>query len=125
MNLHQFKYVLALAQKRHFEMAAEECCVTQSTLSTMIGRLEEEIGIKIFNRKTKPVSITEEGELILERLLIIDKEIEALQNAVQELKGEMKGELRIGIIPTVAPYLLPLFLSKFANKFPGVKIVVQ
>mgnify|MGYP001059985363 CR=1 FL=1 len=125
MNIHQFKYVLAVAQKRHFEAAAEECCITQSTLSTMISRLEDEIGIKIFNRKTKPVSITEEGELIIERLQIIDKEIAALQNVVQELKGEMKGELRIGIIPTIAPYLLPLFLARFAKQFPGVKIVVQ
>ncbi len=72
--------MLAVAQKRHFEAAAEECCITQSTLSTMISRLEDEIGIKIFNRKTKPVSITEEGELIIERLQIIDKEIAALQN---------------------------------------------
>lgn len=125
MNIHQFKYILAVAEKKHFAAAADKCCITQSTLSTMISRFEEEIGIKVFNRKTKPVSITEEGKQIIERLQIINKEIAALNNVVQELKGEMKGELRIGIIPTIAPYLLPLFLSRFAEQFPKVKVIVQ
>lgn len=125
MNIPQFKYILAVAEKRHFEAAAEQCFVTQSTLSTMISRFEDEIGMKIFNRKTKPVSITEEGASIMERLQIITKEIDALDNVVQELKGEMSGEFRIGIIPTVAPYLLPLFLSQFAKQFPKIKVIVQ
>jgi len=125
MNIHQFKYILAVAEKRHFEAAAETCFISQSTLSTMISRFEEEIGMKIFNRKTKPVSITKEGAQIIERLQIITKEIDGLENVVQELKGEIIGELRIGIIPTIAPYLLPLFLSQFANKFPKVRVIVQ
>ena len=113
MNIQQFQYVLAVVDSKNFEDAAERCFVTQSTLSTMIGRYEDEIGVKIFNRKTKPVSITSEGVKIIDRLRIIISEIESLSNVVQELKGEMVGELKIGIIPTVAPYLLPLFLSKF------------
>jgi LysR family hydrogen peroxide-inducible transcriptional activator len=125
MNIQQFKYVLAVVEFKHFETAAESCFVTQSTLSTMINRFEDEIGIKIFNRKTKPVSITKEGVQIIQRLGIIQKEIDALNNVVQELKGEIVGELQIGIIPTVAPSLLPLFLSDFANLFPKVKMVVQ
>lgn len=125
MNIQQFNYILAVVECKRFEAAAEQCFVTQSTLSTMINRFEEEIGIKIFNRKTKPVSVTKEGVLIVERLRIIQKEIDAFNNAIQELKGEMVGELRIGIIPTIAPDLLPLFLSSFANEFPKVKIVVQ
>ncbi|MEN8928831.1 MAG: LysR substrate-binding domain-containing protein [Flavobacteriales bacterium] len=125
MNIQQFQYVLAVVDSKNFESAAERCFVTQSTLSTMIGRLEDEIGIKIFNRKTKPVSITPEGEKIVERLRIIVNEIDSFKNVIQEMKGEMIGELKIGIIPTIAPYLLPLFLSKFADKFPGVNIVVK
>ena len=125
MNIQQFKYVLAVVDSKNFEMAAERCFITQSTLSTMIVRLEDEIGIKIFNRKTKPVSITTEGEKIIDRLRIIDNEIGQLENIIQELKGEMVGELRIGIIPTIAPYLLPLFLPKLAHKFPQVKIIVK
>ncbi len=125
MNIQQFQYVLAVVDLKNFEAAAEKCFVTQSTLSTMIGRFEKEIGIKIFNRKTKPVSITVEGEEIIKRLRILASEVDALNNLVQELKGEMIGELKIGIIPTVAPYLLPLFLTNFAEAFPKVKIIIR
>lgn len=125
MNIQQLQYVLAVAELRHFEQAAEKCFVTQSTLSTMIGRLEDEIGIKIFDRKTKPVSVTKEGEILLTQIRIILKEINHLENKIQELKGEMVGELRIGVIPTVAPYLLPLFLPDFAKEFPRIKMTVQ
>ena len=125
MNFQQFNYILALVKLKHFEAAADSCYVAQSTLSTMINKCEDEIGIKIFNRKTKPVSITAEGVQIINRLRIIQKEIDALQNVIQELKGEMIGELRIGIIPTTASDLLPLFLSKFASDFPEIKMIVQ
>jgi len=125
MNIQQIQYVLALEKFRHFETAADNCCISQSTLSTMINRLEEEIGIRIFNRKTKPVTITQEGIHLIERLRIIQKEIDSLHVVIQELKGEMAGELRIGVIPTVAPDLLPLFLSKFALEFPKVKLIVH
>ena len=125
MNIQQLQYVLAVADSRNFEEAAERCFVTQSTLSTMIGRLENEMDIKIFNRKTKPVSVTLEGSGIIDRLRVIVHEINLLEDFVQELKGEFVGDLRIGIIPTIAPYLLPLFLSKFANQFPKVRIVVR
>jgi LysR family hydrogen peroxide-inducible transcriptional activator len=125
MNIQQFQYILAVEELKHFETAAERCFITQSTLSTMISRFEDEIGIQVFNRKTKPVSVTKEGKQIVDRLRIITKEIDQLNNVAQELKGEMIGDLRIGIIPTVAPYLLPIFLSKFASEFPKVKIIIQ
>ncbi len=125
MNIQQFQYVLAVVDLKNFEAAAEKCFISQSTLSTMIGRFESEIGIKIFNRKTKPVSVTAEGERLVERLRIILSEIDALKNVVQELKGEMIGDLKIGVIPTIAPYLLPLFLTDFAQLFPKVKIIVK
>jgi LysR family hydrogen peroxide-inducible transcriptional activator len=125
MNIQQFQYVLAVVDLKNFEAAAEKCFVTQSTLSTMIGRFEDEIGVKVFNRKTKPVSITPEGAQIITRLQLIISEVDSLKNVIQEIKGEMVGELRMGIIPTVAPYLLPLFLSNFARRFPKVTIVVK
>lgn len=125
MNIQQFQYVLAVADAKNFEEAAERCYVTQSTLSTMIGRFEQEIGIKVFNRKTKPASITSEGEKIIRHLRIINYEIEQLNGEIQEIKGEMVGEIRIGIIPTIAPYLLPMFTAKFADTFPNVKIIVK
>lgn len=125
MNIQQFQYVVAVADFRNFALAADKCYVAQSTLSTMIGKLESEIGIKIFNRKTKPVSITNEGIEIINRLRIILNEVDTFKDLVQELKGELSGEVKIGIIPTIAPYLLPLFLTTFANHFPKVKIILK
>lgn len=125
MNIQQLEYVQAVVDLKNFELAADKCCVTQSTLSTMIARLEKEIGIKIFNRKTKPVSITQEGEHLINRIKIILHELDSLQNLVQELKGEQTGEIRIGVIPTIAPYLLPLFLQEFALLYPKIKVRVK
>ncbi|MCP4522354.1 MAG: LysR family transcriptional regulator [Cytophagales bacterium] len=125
MNIQQFQYVLAVVNSKNFEDAAETCCVTQSTLSTMINKFESEIGIRIFNRKTKPVTITVEGQQIIDRLKIITNEIDLLGNVIQEIKGEMVGDLKIGVIPTIAPYLLPLFIHDFAKYFPKVNITVK
>ena len=125
MNIQQFQYVATVAELRHFEQAAEKCCIAQSTLSTMIGRFEEEIGIKIFDRKTKPISITKEGHVLVEQLKLILKEVDTLHQQVQSLKGELSGSLSIGIIPTVAPYILPEFLNDFAKKFPDISFTVS
>lgn len=125
MNIQQFQYVLAVAEHKHFEQAAEKCSITQSTLSTMIGKLEDELAVKLFDRKTKPVSLTKEGEELITQMQVVMKEIGALENLAQEIKGEILGRIKIGVIPTVAPYLLPLFLTKFAAAFPKVHVVVQ
>lgn len=125
MNIRQFEYVLAVAEWKNFGLAAEKCFVTQSTLSTMIGRFEDEIGIKIFDRKTKPVTITREGEEIISQLKVIEKEVFNLKERVQSIKGEMVGELKIGVIPTVAPYLLPEFLNDFTRKNPKMNFRVR
>lgn len=125
MNIQQIHYVLSVVDSKNFETAAANCYVSQSTLSTMIGKYEDEIGFKIFNRKTKPVSVTKEGERIIERLRIIRSELAQLDDLVQEIKGEMTGVLQIGVIPTVAPYLLPVFLQKLAAKFPKLQINVR
>ena len=125
MNIQQIEYVLAVVDMENFSLAADKCHITQSTLSTMIGRFEDEIGIKIFDRKTKPVSITKEGETIIQQLRLISKEVETLHELVQSLKGELSGTLHIGIIPTVAPYILPEFLNDFAEKFPNVLFTVS
>ena len=125
MNIQQIQYVLALAETRHFERAAERSFVTQSTLSTMISKFEDELGVLIFDRKRKPVAITLEGEKIIEQLKKINLEIQNLDEVTQEIKGEMKGNLSISVIPTIAPFLLPMFLSRFAFKFPDLNIEVK
>jgi LysR family hydrogen peroxide-inducible transcriptional activator len=125
MNIQQFQYVLAVHEYQHFELAAEKCFVTQSTLSTMISKFEDEIGIKIFDRKKKPVQLTTEGLEIVKQLQVISKNIAAFKELTQELKGEITGTLSLSVIPTVAPFLLPLFLQDFARKFPNLNIVVR
>jgi LysR family hydrogen peroxide-inducible transcriptional activator len=125
MNIQQFQYVLALAELRHYEKAAEKCFISQSTLSTMVARFESEIGIQIFDRRKKPLDITVEGTYIIEQLKKVHKEIEGLEEMTHLLKGEVKGRLTIAVIPTVAPYLLPLFLYQFAARFPDLVIEVR
>lgn len=125
MNIQQFKYILAVAELKHFELAAEKCFVTQSTLSTMISKFEDELGIQVFDRKKKPVALTNEGERIVNQLKIILSGIDQLNELKHELKGEVKGKLTIAVIPTIAPFLLPLFLQDFANQFPDLTIEVR
>lgn len=125
MNIHQFQYILALAETRHFENAAEKCCITQSTLSTMISKFEDEVGIMVFDRKKKPVDITSEGMIIIEQLKKIHKEIEQLTEISKEIKGEVSGDLTISVIPTIAPGILPLFITDFVSKFPSLNIEVK
>jgi LysR family hydrogen peroxide-inducible transcriptional activator len=125
MNIHQFQYILSLAEHRHFETAAEKCFISQSTLSTMISKFEDEIDIQVFDRKKKPVETTSEGRLIIDQLKKISKEIESLHEITNHLKGDVKGKLTIAVIPTIAPYLLPLFLHRFAAKFPALSIEVR
>ena len=125
MNIQQFNYILSVAEFKHFELAAEKCNITQSTLSTMISKFEEEIGIEIFDRKKKPVQVTKEGSTIIEQLKIITADIDQLKELTKEVKGEIKGNLTLSVIPTIAPFLLPLFLQDFAAKFPNLNIVVR
>ena len=125
MNIQQFQYILAVAEYKHFELASEKCHITQSTLSTMISKFEDEIGLKIFDRKKKPVQLTLEGSQIIEQLKIITNNIEQLKELTKEIKGEIAGRLTLSVIPTVAPFLLPLFLQDFASEFPNLTIVVR
>lgn len=125
MNIQQFHYILALSETRHFEKAAEMCHITQSTLSTMISKFEDELGIQVFDRKKKPIEISIEGEAILEQIKKIKKEIDGLSALTQEIKGEIKGTLSIAVIPTIAPYILPLILRSFSQKFPKLELIVR
>jgi LysR family hydrogen peroxide-inducible transcriptional activator len=125
MNLQQLEYIIAVDKYRHFATAAEKCFVTQPTLSMMIHKLEEELGVKIFDRSKQPVVPTKDGQEVIKRALLVVQQSHHLKNYADELKGEIRGELRLGIIPTLAPYLLPLFLKKFHENHPLLKIFVK
>ncbi len=125
MNFQQLEYILAVDKHRHFAKAAKQCFVTQPTLSLMIQKLEDEFGVKIFNRDVKPVEPTKEGIEIISRSRELLAKTNLLKAYAAELKGENKGELHLGIIPTLAPYLLPLFLKSFTEKFPHLRIYIK
>jgi len=125
VNFQQLEYILAVEKYRHFAKAAEQCFVTQPTLSMMIQKLEEELGIKIFNRDVKPVEPTKEGQEIIARAKELLAKANLLKAYAAELKGENNGELHLGIIPTLAPYLLPLFLKSFTESYPYLKIFIK
>jgi LysR family transcriptional regulator, hydrogen peroxide-inducible genes activator len=125
MNLQQLEYILAVDTHKHFSAAANKCHVTQPTLSMMIQKLEDELGVKIFDRTKQPVQTTIIGQAIIEQARMILGEVANLKNTVAQQKGTLTGELRIGIIPTVAPYLLPLFLTGFLKRHPGLKLKIS
>jgi LysR family transcriptional regulator, hydrogen peroxide-inducible genes activator len=125
MNIQQIEYVIAVSDLRSFGKAAEKCFVTQSTLSTMVARFEDEIGLKLFDRGTKPITTTAEGDKAIYQLRTIIRELDHFEELLSQLKGEMRGVLRIGIIPTVGPYLLPLFLNRFIKKNPHIHFVLS
>ncbi len=125
MNIQQLEYIIAVDIHRHFVKAAEKCFVTQATLSMMIKKLEDELGIKIFDRSRQPVIPTEVGKKIIAQAKVILQESERLGEIVKEELGELNGELRIGIIPTLAPYLLPLFINSFLKKYPLVRLRIS
>jgi len=125
VTLVQLEYIVALDRYRHFALAASNCYVTQPTLSMQIHKLEQELGIKIFDRSKQPVMPTEAGIEIVEHAKKILSERDAMNEMLHTRKGILSGELKIGIIPTLAPYLLPLFAQQFAKKYQHVKLIVN
>ncbi len=125
MTLVQYEYIVAVDDNRHFAKAAEKCFVTQPTLSMQIQKLEDQLGILIFDRSKHPVVPTEAGARLLGQARIILKEARRIKEIVDEEKGQVSGLLKIGILPTLSPYLLPLFIKGFMEKYPDVEVIVE
>jgi LysR family transcriptional regulator, hydrogen peroxide-inducible genes activator len=125
MTLIQLEYIVALDTHRHFVLASEKCFVTQPTLSMQIQKLEEELGVKIFDRTKQPVIPTEIGASIIAQARVVLREAMAVRQLIAEQKDTMTGEIRIGIIPTLAPYLLPSLFKNIREKYPQVNLVVK
>ena len=125
MTITQLKYVLAVAEHQNFTVASEHCFVTQPTLSMQIQKLEEELGILIFNRKKKPIELTPIGQKIIEQAKVILNESNRINDIVEQQKGFIGGEFKLGIIPTITPTLLPLFLNNFIKKYPKVTLKIE
>ena len=125
MNIQQLEYIVALDDHRHFLDAAESCHITQPTLTMQVRKLEEEIGVRIFNRGKKPLEPTTAGEEVIIRARQILREISDLRNFVSNEQKSIEGEFRLGIIPTLAPYLIPLFLPQFVEHNPNTHLRIE
>ncbi|WP_134089568.1 hydrogen peroxide-inducible genes activator [Olivibacter sp. XZL3] len=124
MTLVQLEYVIAVDTYRSFVAAAEKCFVTQPTLSMQIQKLEDSLGVRIFDRTRQPVVPTEIGEEIIRQARVAVLESQKIREIVAYKKGEVEGELKIGVIPTIAPYLLPKVLGTFMEKYPKLHLHV-
>lgn len=125
MTLTQLEYILAVGDTGSFSHAAIQCHVTQPTLSMQIQKLEDELGVIIFDRTKQPVRPTHIGEILLKQARLVVQSSQHLLEIVSESKGSLSGQLRIGIIPTLSPYLLPLFLNDFMSEHPKVHLVIE
>ncbi|HMY34464.1 MAG TPA: hydrogen peroxide-inducible genes activator [bacterium] len=125
MTLLQLTYIVAVEKYRSFSKAAKDRFVTQPTLSMQIQKLEEELGVTIFDRGKKPVAPTDIGRTIIEQAQAILRESDKIIQSVESETTEVAGIFRIGIIPTLAPYLLNLFLQDFITKHPRVELVIE
>ncbi len=125
MTIQQLEYIISLDTHRHFVKAAEHCFVTQPTLTMQVQKLEEEIGITLFDRTKKPLEPTTAGIPIIAKIRSILIEINQLKSFVFNEKESLAGTYRLGIIPTISPYLLPLFLQDFTSKYPEVNLQIR
>jgi LysR family hydrogen peroxide-inducible transcriptional activator len=124
MTITQLEYVVAVATYKSFVAAADKCFVTQPTLSMQIQKLEEELGVKLFDRNKHPIAITAMGEAIVQQAKQILAESERITELIQQQQTTISGKFKLAVIPTIAPYILPAFLETYAKKYPDVKMVI-
>ena len=119
------EYILAVDRCRHFGRAADACNVTQPTLSAMIGKLEEELNAKLFDRNRQPICPTPVGEQVIRQAKEVLEQTNRIKDLVEEEKHSLEGTFRVGILPTIAPYLLPRFFPQLMKKYPEMDIRVR
>ncbi|MBL8642360.1 MAG: LysR family transcriptional regulator, partial [Rhodospirillaceae bacterium] len=121
----QLRYLVALSETLHFGRAAEQCAVTQSTLSAGLKELEATLGVTLVERTKRTVVVTALGRVIAARARESLRALEDLVDLAQSGKGELVGPLNLGVIPTIAPYLLPALLTASRKRFPKLKVFVR
>jgi LysR family hydrogen peroxide-inducible transcriptional activator len=122
MTIQQLEYVLAVDTFRHFARAAEHCHVTQPTLSMMLQKLEDELGVKLFDRSVQPLRPTRAGTKVVEQARKTLYQASLIKDIINEEKQSIKGAFRLAILPTIAPYLLPRFFLKLTGKHKDLDI---
>ena len=122
MNIQQLEYIVALDKHRHFQRAAEACGVSQPTLSALIQKLEEELDLTLFDRKSHTISTTESGRAVVDQARVVLFHIAQLREMTRSEKELNSGIVRIGVIPTVAPYILPRLFKQMQQMFPQIEL---
>jgi LysR family hydrogen peroxide-inducible transcriptional activator len=124
MNLRDLRYLVALADERHFGRAAERCFVSQPTLSAQIRKLEEYLGVTLVERQPKRVALTETGARIVERARRALQEADAIVDLGKTDRDPLAGALKLALIPTVGPYLLPHVVGPLRRALPRLKLML-
>ncbi|MBS1615031.1 MAG: LysR family transcriptional regulator [Bacteroidetes bacterium] len=122
MTITQLEYVVAVATYHSFVAAAEKCFVTQPTLSMQIQKLEDEMGVRLFDRTKHPIAVTEVGDLIVAQARVVLAEAGRIGEIIQDHQNLLSGSFRIAAIPTVAPFLLPRLLEDFTAAHPEIQL---
>ena len=125
MNLRDLEYVIAVADSCHFGKAAQRCFVSQPTLSGQIKKLEDELGVVIFERSNRRVTVTATGEEILRHARQIIEQADAIRQLSAAHRNPLAGPLRVGAIPTLSPYLMPLILAPLKRQHPELRLVLS
>ena len=125
VTLTELRYAVALADRRHFGKAAEACFVTQPTLSAQIAKLERTLGVKLFDRTSKRVETTPEGEEIVREARAVLAAAERIVEVARSRTEPMTGTWRLGVIPTLAPYLLPWLVPALKKEYPKLHLVLR
>ena len=125
MTLRELRYLVALANRAHFGRAAEDCHVSQPTLSTQIRKLEEYLGVALIERNAKSFSLTTVGQEVVEKARRIVAQVDALLSSTRMPQGPLAGPLNLGVIPTLAPYFLPWLLPLVKSRYKRLQLVVH
>jgi LysR family transcriptional regulator, hydrogen peroxide-inducible genes activator len=122
MEVHQLRYVCAIADTGNFSRAAERCQIAQPSLSQQVLKLEKDLGAKLFDRLGRSVRLTEAGRVFIPQARAILEQMEMARTSVAEKNADLRGSVSVGVIPTVAPYLMPGYTAAFAKKYPDAKL---
>jgi LysR family transcriptional regulator, hydrogen peroxide-inducible genes activator len=124
MNLRDLRYLIALAEHKHFGRAAEASFVSQPTLSTQIKKLEDELGVALVERTPRKVLLTEVGKEIVQRAREVLNEVDQIRAIARRTLDPESGTVRLGIFPTLGPYLLPHVVPRIRERFPRLELLL-